>query len=177
MKYDPQQRPTASQTLQYPYFQVTCIPAFLLPLGVCRLTGLLASGQCRHGPSGQSRPAPALDLHQTARPEDRIRAANRGSGGRKEGSLLPLAPHPPTPQSSQKEALLDGNELSLAPPPSILHDSAGQPRVNSTYVNDRLAGEPRQGHPTNIPLAAPNIAPSNPHPSSDPLHDLGLGSK
>ena len=27
----------------------------------------------------------------------------------------------------------------------------------------------------NIPLAAPNIAPSN--PSNDPLHELGLGSK
>jgi hypothetical protein len=38
----------------------------------------------------------------------------------------------------------------MAEPPSILHDSAGIPRTESTYVAQRLAGEPRQGNPTNI---------------------------
>ena len=59
----------------------------------------------------------------------------------------------------QKEAALDNNELSLAPAPSVLHDTVGQARTESTYVAQRLAGEPRQGHPTNIPIPTSSAAP------------------
>ena len=34
---------------------------------------------------------------------------------------------------------------------SALHDEPGEPRTNSSYVNQRLAGQPRQGPPTNVP--------------------------
>jgi hypothetical protein len=74
----------------------------------------------------------------------------------------------------QKEAALDNNELSLAPAPSVLHDTVGQARTNSTYVAQRLAGEPRQGHPTNIPmdpLAGPSPSVSGGGP------ELSGGSK
>eukprot|EP00602_Paraphysomonas_sp_CaronLab_P000340 CAMPEP_0185033414 /NCGR_PEP_ID=MMETSP1103-20130426/22344_1 /TAXON_ID=36769 /ORGANISM="Paraphysomonas bandaiensis, Strain Caron Lab Isolate" /LENGTH=486 /DNA_ID=CAMNT_0027569681 /DNA_START=154 /DNA_END=1614 /DNA_ORIENTATION=- len=119
MKYDPQQRPTASQALQYPYFQVNAAIA----------------------------PPPSLAQPQrstfTRRPvqatehEQRIQEA--------EAERI-------------REAKLDNNELSLAPPPSVLHDSVGQPRTNSTYVAQRLAGEPRQGHPTNVLPSMPSGA-------------------
>lgn len=166
MKYDPQQRPTASQTLQYPYFQAHYSPAIsfhsslLRSMPPWRLQPIWPNPSPPPLPDGLSK---KLNTNRELRkPKRKKRLISPLS------SLFPLI-------CPQKEALLDGNELSLAPPPSILHDSAGQPRINSTYVNDRLAGEPRQGAPTNIPLAAPNIAPSN--PSNDPLHDLGLGSK
>eukprot|EP00602_Paraphysomonas_sp_CaronLab_P004827 CAMPEP_0185022966 /NCGR_PEP_ID=MMETSP1103-20130426/5667_1 /TAXON_ID=36769 /ORGANISM="Paraphysomonas bandaiensis, Strain Caron Lab Isolate" /LENGTH=488 /DNA_ID=CAMNT_0027555303 /DNA_START=201 /DNA_END=1667 /DNA_ORIENTATION=- len=111
MKYDPQQRPTASQALQYPYFQVNA--------AIAPPPSLAQSQQSTF----TRRPVQATEHEQ------RIQEA--------EAERI-------------KEAKLDNNELSLAPPPSVLHDSVGQPRTNSTYVSQRLAGEPRQGHPTNI---------------------------
>eukprot|EP00604_Paraphysomonas_vestita_P001385 CAMPEP_0174818456 /NCGR_PEP_ID=MMETSP1107-20130205/1122_1 /TAXON_ID=36770 /ORGANISM="Paraphysomonas vestita, Strain GFlagA" /LENGTH=445 /DNA_ID=CAMNT_0016030291 /DNA_START=447 /DNA_END=1784 /DNA_ORIENTATION=+ len=137
MKYDPQQRPTASQTLQYPYFQVN---AAIAP------------------PANLAQPQPSTFTRrpvQKTEHEQRIEEAE---------------------YEKQQEALLDNNELSLAPPPSILHDSVGQPRVNSTYVNDRLAGEPRQGYPTNIPVSSSNISSSN--TNNDSLtNEFSSGSK
>lgn len=114
MKYDPQQRPTASQTLQYPFFQVN---SALVP------------------PPTQPDQIPPSTF--TRRPVQKTEHEQRIEQAKADR----LA-----------EARLDDNELALAPAPSRLHDTVGKARVDSTYVAQRVAGEPRQGNPSNVPL-------------------------
>mmetsp|Transcript_4724 Transcript_4724/g.7942 ORF Transcript_4724/g.7942 Transcript_4724/m.7942 type:complete len:488 (+) Transcript_4724:155-1618(+) len=114
MKYDPQQRPTASQTLQYPFFQVN---SALVP-----------------PPTNPNSVPPSTFTRRPVQKTEHEQRLEQAAADR-------LA-----------EARLDDNELSLAPAPSRLHDTVGKPRMDSTYVAERMVGEPRQGNPTNIPL-------------------------
>lgn len=136
LKYDPQQRPTASQTLQYPFFQVN----ISLP-----------------PPTGSAAPQ---DSTYTRRPvqetehEERLRQLDR---------------------DKQDAEALDGNlQIPIIAP---LHESLGNARTESTFVQQRLAGEPRQGPVTNIPapvVAAPSYADSS-HDLLSALEALGGG--
>lgn len=52
---------------------------------------------------------------------------------------------------SQMQEELERGQTFEAPAVNVLHEAAEVPRVHSTYVQGRLAGEPRSGPPTNKP--------------------------
>jgi serine/threonine protein kinase len=113
MKYDPQQRPTASQTLQYPFFQVN----ISLP--------------------------PPMSTAEPAQPAYTRRPVQETEHEQRQQQKV---------VDKEKADALDGN-LHI-PILSSLHESLGASRAESTYVADRLAGEPKHGPVTNIPAPA-----------------------
>lgn len=111
LKYDPQQRPTASQTLQYPFFQVN---AALPP------------------PMSTADPAPSTFTRRPVqKPESEVRLEEMAA-------------------AKKAQDKLESGQTFVAPVVNLLHETSEPARTNSTYVQQRLAGEPRQGHPTNI---------------------------
>jgi serine/threonine protein kinase len=123
IRYDPQQRPSSSQALQYPFFAVSnALPA--------RNQGLRRSISNDHDPTSEHAVVMPASTY-TRRPLQPTEAESRLSD-----------------QDSDKRKLqqLEGETAAQAPPRQI-DDSA---RMASTYVAGRLAGEPRMGRPTNV---------------------------
>lgn len=129
IRFDPQQRPSASQALQYPFFNVNSV----MPPQVTRNVGLRRSLSQDQEPLTEE----GLLTQYTRRPvqpserEERVREeeATRAEAARLEDRVL----------------------LPAASARRLNSDDAGVPRVASTYVAQRLAGEPRAGRPSNAP--------------------------
>eukprot|EP01035_Chromulina_nebulosa_P024170 gene24170-31416_t len=110
MIYDPQQRPTASQSLQYPFFQVNnSVPA----------------------PMSTAEPSqPTFTRRPPQKSEADLKMEERSAA-----------------KKMQDDLERDNN--FTAPVANVLHEAAEPARTNSTYVMQRLAGEPRMGPPNN----------------------------
>lgn len=124
MLYDPQQRPTASAALQYPFFQVNnALPA----------------------PASSAEPiASTFTRRPVQKSEAEIKAEEKAMAKRVQQEL-------------EKETQFSVPEVNL------LHEAAEAPRVHSTYVQSRLAGEAIAGAPTNIPAAEATVAANAEH--------------
>lgn len=129
VKYDPQQRPSASQALQYPFFAANNV----LPPQPMRNQGLRRSGSVDANEEGLF-PSPVAASY-TRRPlqqtEHEVRIQE---------------------QAAEKKALAKLEEEQGVTVPVVKRAESEEeaPRVASTFVSRRLAGEPRQGRPTNI---------------------------
>ena len=66
----------------------------------------------------------------------------------------------------QAQEKLEEGQTFMAPLPNILHETAEPARTKSTFVQQRLAGEPRQGNPTNIQASDSEVSLGNKHTSS-----------
>jgi len=112
LKYDPQLRPTASQSLQYPYFQVNnFIPS------TTSATIELASTTFSRRP--------------LQKPESEIRLEE-------------------IEKAKKAQEKLEESQTFVPPIINLLHEPLDQSRTTSTFVQQRLANEPRAGPPTNI---------------------------
>lgn len=200
MLYDPQQRPTVSQSLQYPYFQVSnAFPA----------------------PTNTAEPIPSTFTRRPVqKSEMEMRLDERAAAKQVQYmQCFKLCDHfgfeilfelmsvifgliPPnciylhvvthwifvdTPKTFpflnlltfyfsvlQMQEELERGQTFQTPVVNVLHEAAEAARTNSTYVQGRLAGEPRVGPPTNKPgqemgdisLGALGGNPSSYHTSS-----------
>jgi len=114
MLYDPQQRPTVSAALQYPFFQANnALPA------PCSTAETIQSTFTRR---------PVQKSEAEMKIEERAMA-------------------------KQMQEELERGQTFQTPVVNVLHETAEAARINSTYVQSRLAGEPRMGPPTNKPPA------------------------
>lgn len=110
MLYDPQQRPSASGSLQYAFFQVNnALPP----------------------PMSSAEP---IQSTFTRRPVQKTEAEVKA-----EERLL----------AKKMQEELEKDTAIIVPEVNLLHESTEQPRVQSTYVQGRLQGDPISGAPTN----------------------------
>jgi len=68
------------------------------------------------------------------------------------------------PESETRAQEKDSGQQFVVPVVNLLHETAEPARTNATYVQQRLAGEPRSGFPT-------NIQPTNNQPKKDKPND------
>eukprot|EP01038_Epipyxis_sp_PR26KG_P012073 gene12073-16156_t len=110
MIYDPQQRPTSSQSLQYAYFQVnSTLPA----------------------PLSSAEPAnPTFTRRPVQKSEAEVKAEERA-------------------MAKKMQEKIEEGQTFIVPEINLNKDTFEAPRSTSTYVQQRLAGEPRIGPPTN----------------------------
>ena len=143
LKYDPQQRPTCSQILQYPYFQ-SCnqTPMHPEPKKQQQQQQAMQPGLPTHAPHAPSG-APASTYQRKpmeyANGDPRLDEIKR---------------------AREAEKLLENSDKVDVPDVNPLHDVSDPSRTNTTYVAKRLGNEPRQGPPTNVQNPVPVAASS-----------------
>lgn len=133
LKYDPQQRPTCSQILQYPYYQ-SCNKAPEKPVEPPRAA---LPNIAPHAPSGPQQSSYSRKPMEYANTDPRLEEIKR---------------------AREAEKRIENADKVEVPDINPLHDIADPSRTNTTYVAKRLANEPRQGPPSNVQLPAPSAA-------------------
>lgn len=172
LQFDPQLRPTASQTLQYPYFQVNAALPQIVPTGQLSLPSVHAGNPALSASTGGGAGADLLEAASAAISHPShgqsseitqggggglsatgMTALSAGSGAATfSGSTATVGPYPSGfGKFGQQMQLTGGNAgaLSGMPPPSmktINHLTSGIPQITSKYARNVRYGPGMSSH-------------------------------